>query len=62
MKIDRARRISNSFSFAGSVSLKVCQFRRGLLVQYRKRSCYFTRESSFWAYIFMLAGMPAVIH
>jgi len=57
MKNDRALRISNSF--AGSVSLKVCQCRRGLLVQYKQRSCYFTRESSFWAYIFTLAGLPA---
>ncbi len=58
MKIERARRISDSF--AGNVSLKVCQFQRGLLVQYRKRSSYFTCESSFWAYIFTLAGLPAV--
>jgi len=59
MKIDRARRISDSFAI--SVSLKVCQFRRGLLVQHRKRSCYFTRESSFWAYIFSLAGLPTTM-
>ncbi len=57
MKIDRAQRISNSFT--GNVALKVFRFRQGLLVQYRQRSCYFSCESSFWAYIFSLAGLPA---
>jgi len=57
MNIDRARRIADSFT--GSVSLKVTQFHQGLLVQYRKESCYFPRESCFWAYIFTLAGLPA---
>jgi len=59
MNIDRARKIAKSF--AGSVSLRVCQFRYGLLVQYRQRSSYFSRESYFWAYIFTLAGLPKVI-
>jgi len=59
MKIDRARRIANSF--AGSVSLKVSRFRKGLLVQYGQRSYYFTREASFWAYIFSLAGLPTTM-
>jgi len=57
MNIDRAQRISNSFS--GSACLNVWPVRQGLRVQYRQRSCYFTRESSFWAYIFSLAGLPA---
>jgi len=59
MNIDRARRIANSFS--GSVSLKVSQFRQGLLVQYRKESCYFSHESRFWGYIFSLAGVPGAV-
>jgi len=57
MNIDRAKRIADSFT--GSVSLKVTQFHQGLLVQYRKESCYFPRESCFWVYIFTLAGVPA---
>ncbi|MDQ6982331.1 MAG: hypothetical protein Q9M08_04905 [Mariprofundus sp.] len=57
MNIERAKRIADSFT--GSVSLKVSQFRQGLLVQYRKESCYFPRESCFWVYIFALADVPA---
>ena len=56
MEITRARRISNSF--ADSVSLKVSRFKKGLLVQHRQCLCYFTHESSFWAYIYSLAGLP----
>jgi len=57
MNIERARRIADSF--ANSVSFTVSQFQHGLLVQYRQRQCYFTRETCFWAYIFTLAGVPA---
>ena len=56
MNMTRARRISNSF--ADSVSLKVSRFKKGLLVQHRQCRCYFTHESSFWAYIYSLAGLP----
>jgi len=60
MNIERARRIAASF--ADSISLKVCQCKQGIRVQYGQSSCYFTRESSFWAYIFTLAGVaPATV-
>ncbi len=55
MKIERARRIAASF--ADSVSLKVSQCKQGIRVQYGQSSCYFNRESSFWAYIFTLANV-----
>jgi len=55
MNIDRARKIAASF--AGSVSLNVYQLHQGLLVQYRQSTYYFTREPSFWAYIFKLANV-----
>ncbi len=53
MNIERASRIAASF--ADTVALKVCQCKQGIRVQYGQSSCYFTRESSFWAYIFTLA-------
>jgi len=60
MDIERASRIAASF--ADSISLKVHQCKQGIRVQYRQNSCYFTRESSFWIYIFTLAHVaPATV-
>jgi len=59
VKTDRAKRIAGSFP--RSVSLKVIQFRKGLLVRYGQETCYFSREPCFWNYIFTLAGVPVAL-
>ena len=55
MNIERAGKIAQSF--ADDLSLQVSQLQNGLLVQYRMSRHYFTREASFWAYIYSLAGL-----
>lgn len=55
MKNVRAHRIAASFST--SPSFRVRPFHHGLLVRYRNQTCYFVRESCFWAFVYRVASL-----
>ncbi len=55
MKQSRAIRIAGRFR--ASSSFHVRPLRDGLLVRYHQQSCYFVRESRFWAFIYRAAGI-----
>jgi len=55
MKDTRARRIAAKF--ISSASFRVRPFNQGLLVYYHRNTCYFVRESCFWAFVYKAAGL-----
>ncbi|MDX8407708.1 MAG: hypothetical protein R8L58_04910 [Mariprofundaceae bacterium] len=61
MKDTRANRIAANFS--GSSCFRVRPFNQGILVRYHQQTCYFVRESCFWAFIYKAAGLDeSVMH
>ncbi|WP_143144928.1 hypothetical protein [Mariprofundus micogutta] len=56
MESIRAQRIADRF--AGNLNFMVKSCSGGLLVRYHQHTHYFVRESCFWSYVYMAAGLP----
>lgn len=56
----RAQKIADRFT--GNMNFMVRSHCGGLLVQYHKHTHYFVRESCFWSYVYMAAGLPVTKH